>query len=71
MTRKQKHPPPPGSFAHELIAWREAEGLDRAGAAKFFGVSERTIENWELSHRTPTGVAGIRRLMREKRLADA
>lgn len=36
-----------------LRQWRLAQGWSRRKAAEHFGVSVRSIENWEYGHRRP------------------
>ena len=40
----------------DLRKWRKAKGWTRKQAAEHFGVSERSIENWEYGHRKPASI---------------
>lgn len=41
----------------EVKAIRESMGYSQARFARTFGVSKRTVENWEQGRRCPTGAA--------------
>ena len=43
------------TFGQRLKAWRLAQKpeMSQLGAAKYFGVSKRTLQNWEQEHRKP------------------
>ncbi|MFC1320444.1 MAG: helix-turn-helix domain-containing protein [gamma proteobacterium symbiont of Ctena orbiculata] len=41
----------------EVKAIRESMGYSQARFARTFGVSKRTVENWEQGRRRPTGAA--------------
>ncbi|MEW8537843.1 MAG: helix-turn-helix domain-containing protein [Candidatus Thiodiazotropha endolucinida] len=41
----------------EVKAIRESMGFSQARFARTFGVSKRTVENWEQGRRCPTGAA--------------
>ena len=43
-------------IADALRKWRKARGYTRRQAAEHFGVSERSIENWEYGHRKPPSI---------------
>lgn len=49
----------------EIKEWRKAMDLTQDQTAKLFGVSVRTIENWEQGVSSPRPVFGVRRQMRE------
>jgi DNA-binding transcriptional regulator YiaG len=51
--------------ADEFRAWRKTMGLTQGQAAKVFGVSQRTIENWEQDVSSPRPVYPIRKTMYE------
>jgi DNA-binding transcriptional regulator YiaG len=53
--------------AGEFKEWRRSVGLSQAEAAKVFGVSLRSIENWEQGVSSPRPVYGIRKQMLEMR----
>lgn len=40
-------------FSEQLVEARQAAGLKQIQAAKLFGIPWRTLQNWELSQRTP------------------
>lgn len=50
-TREFEYPEP------EVKAIREKTGLSQGSFAVLFGVSKRTLENWEQGRRHPTGPA--------------
>jgi transcriptional regulator with XRE-family HTH domain len=42
-------------FRKLLKRWREAKGFTQHDAAKHFGVSLRTLQNWEIARNMPRG----------------
>jgi DNA-binding transcriptional regulator YiaG len=47
----------PRKFARALQEWRERKAFSQRDAAKFLGISKRTLENWEQERATPRGYA--------------
>jgi DNA-binding transcriptional regulator YiaG len=45
---------PKKSFAKQICALREAEGLSQSEAAASWGVSLRTLQKWEQGERVPS-----------------
>ena len=41
----------------KLKAAREKQGLSQSQAAAAWGISVRTLQNWEADHQTPQGLA--------------
>ena len=49
----------PRKFARALQEWRERKAFSQRDAAKFLGISKRTLENWEQERATPRGYAVV------------
>ena len=52
----------------ELRDWRRKRGWTQAQAARYLGVSQRTIENWEQGYRPMRHPVAMKKLMAQARI---